>query len=513
VRLSPRLPAILAILAATNLASPGTAPAAADAAGPTAGTDLAVGGVTVAAAAAADTGRAFDPERARQRVAAAREAAGGDRHEEAAGAFLDALASDGRLVAVVADELAYQKLWREDAEKAVFYFRRYLARHPDQPSRDARKGLALALSWSGRQGDAVALYRELLAEDPADAAVRLGLGRALIWDNRLHAGHEVLRALEVDPDADPGARRGAGQFLLTVLDGYDPHLDLRWNASWDSDDLDIHRLGVRGRTNLASALLEAAVRQSWYRQPGQPDAAAQRLGLGAVVPLHHRWTLHAYGWLDRVGSDGPVTFTGADLDWTRPGGDAWLTWVATSRLRLDLGAASQPVETYQALSDELHHELVNLSAEWRLARAWTLAGGGQVASYSDGNGRTRGTLLLQWRREGTWELRAGPSFWYMDYEDAYPGGYWAPAWVRNGSLRVLVARRWDRLVARLDGSLGLERELGGDAVTVGGVHGQLGWRLAGGWLLQADLGYSRSRFATASGYSRTFAGLAVRALF
>ncbi len=455
----------------------------------------------------------IDRARAWELVDAARDAAGRDRHEQAAHRFIDALDHDARLAATVVDELAYQKLWREDAEKAIFYFRRYLARHPDRDNRDARKGLALALSWSGRQGEAAALYRELVAADPTDGAARLGLGRALVWDNRLHAGYRVLRDLEDDPAVEAGARRGARQFLLTVLDGYDPHADLRWQSSWDSDDLDIHRLGATGRTNLGSVLLAVGARQSWYRQPGQPDATAQRLRLGAVAPLAHDWTVHAHGWIDRFGSDGPVTFSGRELDWTHAGGDAWLTWIATPRLRIDLGAASLPVETYQALSEELHHELLNLSAAWRPGRAWTLTATGQLADYSDGNARRRGTAALHWRREGTWELRLGPVVSSMDYDDPYPGGYWAPDWVRNGSLQALVRGRFDQLVIQVDGSLGLEKEPGAESLTVGGAAGHLGWRLAPGWLLQADVSHSRSRFSTASGYRRTAAGLALRALF
>ena len=48
--------------------------------------------------------------------AAAREAAGRDDHDEASEAFIAALLHDGRLVAAVGDELAYQKLWNEDHE-------------------------------------------------------------------------------------------------------------------------------------------------------------------------------------------------------------------------------------------------------------------------------------------------------------------------------------------------------------------------------------------------------------
>jgi hypothetical protein len=455
---------------------------------------------------------AIDTEAARAATAEARAAAGRDDHPAAIAAFLAALNHDARLVSEVGDELAFQKLWHEEHDKAIFYFRRYLARHPGERNRDARKGLALAYSWSGRQDRAIALYRELVAEDPTDLDARLGLGRALVWDNQLHAGYQELRAIEQEHAGSPGAR-GAGQFLLTVLDEYDPHLDLRWDGIWDSDELTIHRITALGRKGVGPALLEAGVSPAWYRQPGQPGVAAPRFRLGLVTPLAHDWALHAYGWVDRFTSDGPLPQDGQELDWTRAGGDAWLTWLPTSRWRFDLGAGSQVVETYEAFAKRLHHEQVNLSADWRLARRWTLSGAVQYADYSDDNTRRRGSARLVYHRPGTWDWSAGTVLYYMDYEQPYPGGYWAPDWVRNGSLSLRVQRRWQRVVAQLDGSYGLEREAGSEAIAVGGIHGHLGWRLAPGWLVSGDLGYSRSRFTSDRGYERTAATLRVRALF
>jgi hypothetical protein len=69
------------------------------------------------------------------------------------------------------------------------------------------------------------------------------------------------------------------------------------------------------------------------------------------------------------------------------------------------------------------------------------------------------------------------------------------------------------VTAHLDGSYGLEKELGSDAIGVGGIHGHVGWRFAGSWLLAGDLAHSRSRFTSDSGYNRTLASIRVRALF
>jgi len=101
----------------------------------------------------------------------------------------------------------------------------------------------------------------------------------------------------------------------------------------------------------------------------------------------------------------------------------------------------------------------------------------------------------------------------MDFSIPYPGGYWAPEWVRNGSIEATVKTRTRRMTFMLNGSIGLEQEFNSDTLTVGGASGRVGWRFSRGWLAALEGGYSKSSFATASGYSRTFANLSVRALF
>jgi len=465
-------------------------------------------------ATAAPDSEIINPDLAWEKVAQARDAAAEDKHHEAVADYLDALAHDARLVKTVAQEIAYQKLWREDADKAVFYFQRYLARHPGETNREVRKGLALAYSWSGRQREAVALYRQLVDEDPTDGAARIGLGRTLIWNNQLHEGYTVLRGVEDEFPADSPAGRESSRFLLTVLDSYTPHLEIRTEAAWDSDELDIYRVTATGSFKiLGNKLLQAIPVWAIYKQPGHADVTAPRLGAGFVGSLAHNWALHAYGWVDRFRSDEPLFGKPERLDWTRPGGDFWVTWLAAPRLRLDFGGSSLPVETLYAFSEHIGFNQGNLSADWRFARSLTLGLSGNYADYSDDNAKKRGLARLTWRREGRWQIFLGPVFTYMDFEDPYPGGYWAPDWVRNGSVELTVQTRSGRWTLRLNGSVGQEKELGADAITVGGGSARVGWRVSGGALLAGEAGYSRSSFSTASGYNRTFASVSFRALF
>jgi tetratricopeptide (TPR) repeat protein len=460
------------------------------------------------------TERTIDPERAQAKVNEAREAAGQDRHHEAVSDYLEALASDATLVPTVAQEIAYQKLWREDAEQSIFYFRRYLARHPDRDNRDVRKGLALAYSWSGRQAEAIALYRELVQEDPTDGGARIGLGRSLIWDNRLHEGFTVVRGVEDEFSPETGPGRESSSFLLTVLDGYTPHLEMKADASWDSDDLDIYRITATGTFNIfGNKLVQAIPVWETYRQPGQADITNLKPGAGIITGLARNWSLHAYGWYDRFRSDAPLFGGPEKLKWDRFGGDFWITWIAQPKLRIDFGGTSKPVETFAALNSHIGFKQANLSTDWRFARHFTLGVSGQAADYSDGNEKLKGGLRVDWRKEGRWEVIVGPVFTYMDFSIPYPGQYWAPGWVRNGSIEAALKTRTERMTFKLNGSLGVEKEIGADSRTVGGASGRIGWRFSRGWLAALEGGYSKSSFATASGYSRTFASLSVRALF
>ncbi len=461
----------------------------------------------------AETG-VIDTELAWVKVRTAREAAGRDRHHEAVADYLEALAHDARLVPMVAQEIAYQKLWREDAVKSIFYFRRYLARHPDQPNREVRKGLAMAYSWSGYQPEAVALYQQLVDEEPTDGAARIGLGRSRMWNNELLAGWATLRGVENEFPADTAPGRESRDFLLVVLDGYTPPLELKLDASRDSDDLDIWRFGATGTfTILGNKLLQVTPSWGVYSQPGHADISNPKFTLGFQTALAHNWALHAYGWLNRFSTSSPL-FGGTDnLDWTTPGGDFWLTWIATPRLRLDAGATSAPVETFFALNNQLHYEQANASADFRLSRRFSASVAGNLATYSDGNDKRRGSARVIWKREGKWEVQAGPVLTYMDFSIPYPGGYWAPDWVRNGSLEATVKTRSTHWTWRLNGSLGLEKETGADAVTVGGASLRVGWRLRPDWLVALEGGHSRSSFSSASGFNRTFLSLSARAFF
>ncbi len=409
-------------------------------------------------------------------------------------------------------ERAFAALWREDTPRAIACFREYLATPAGAGDREAQRGLALACAWDGRQAEAQARYRDLLAADPDDGESRVGLGRSLLWDNRLRAGwRELVTAAAA---TDPATAAAAADVQLAALDGYAAPLEVTAAWSWDSDDLDIARLTVAGAAHAGrGVLLQVLPGRTWYRQPGQPDADATRLGLGLAAGLGRGLALHAFGTAERYASGGDLPATGAPLDWDRVGGDAWLTWLPAPRWRADLGAASQAVETYLGFGRELERRQASLSLERRLPGGWSVAASATHGDYTDGN---RSDLLVAragWRRDGRCLWEVGAVGRRLDFRTPYPGAYWAPDWLGSGGLEAsLQARRGD-CTFRLGGSLAREKEAGAAAITVGAATGRLGWRFAPGWLLALEAGWSQSALSTASGYHRTSLGAGLRAFF
>ncbi len=448
-------------------------------------------------------------------VTRAREHAAADRHQAAVRDYLAALDLDIRLVETIAEGIAYQRLWREDAERAIFYFRRHMIRNPDADNREVRQGLALALSWSGRQREAIALYRQLLTENPTDGAPRIGLGRSLIWNNNLRSGFDTVREVEISFPASMEEGRESARFLLQVLDDATPPWEFRADWSHDSDELDIWRLTVAGAAELKPSLLLLFI-PAWthYRQPAFAEIEAWRLGAALITPLAHNWALHAYGWYELFRSRENIFGEGSRNSWHQPGTDIWFTWLPTPRLRTDFGGNVLPIETVPSLTREITASTANASLDWRFRHQWSLGVAGQASRYSDQNERLYGTARLQWHREGRVEVAVAPVFTYLDFKEPYPGnGYWSPSWMRNASLEAVLQSRWDRWTLRAEGRLGREKELGSESITVGGLTLRLGWRFSPRALLAVAGGYSESRLASPSGYRRHYLSLALRAFF
>jgi len=165
-------------------------------------------GFVVAAASAVRA----EPWSADDAAQAARLAAGADRHQESIDAFLRAIEADPERRGEWLRELADQLTWSGRPGEAVALYRETLetAKDPEQERR-ARLGLALALSWDGAQSDALAEYDRLVTQDPTDREARLGRARVLSWVDRQGDALAEYEAVLRDHPGDLEASRGVGR--------------------------------------------------------------------------------------------------------------------------------------------------------------------------------------------------------------------------------------------------------------------------------------------------------------
>ncbi len=163
----------------------------------------------LAACALAATATAQEPaaaDSARWLAASAREAAGRDDHAAALRDAAAAIALDPALERELDLLVAHQLTWSDRPAEAIPWFRRRLARVPDDT--EARIGLARAISWTGDLDAARAEYAALLADDPDNLEAALGVARMHAWaDDAPGASRAYVAALARDP-ASAEAQRG-----------------------------------------------------------------------------------------------------------------------------------------------------------------------------------------------------------------------------------------------------------------------------------------------------------------
>lgn len=165
-------------------------------------------GLGVAACLAAAAGPAADGvraavtaagENAQELLARAREAASRDGHREAIDLYLRAIDADSLLRPAVSIELGHQYTWAEKPDSAIVWYTVYLRGRPEDV--EARMGLARALAWSDRLGEAERRYEALLP-DAGDRAVevKLALAKTNAWQEDYGEAERIYREiLESDP--------------------------------------------------------------------------------------------------------------------------------------------------------------------------------------------------------------------------------------------------------------------------------------------------------------------------
>ncbi len=114
-------------------------------------------------------------------------------YDKAAEVYLSLLKRESVPHSDVLVELGNVKLYSGRIPQAIDWYRKALGIDPD--SLAARKQLALALSWSGQDEEALPLLTHLYLEDPEDKEVSLALARSYVALDRYGEAKPIIRSM------------------------------------------------------------------------------------------------------------------------------------------------------------------------------------------------------------------------------------------------------------------------------------------------------------------------------
>ncbi len=492
-------------------------------------------------------------------IEAARVNAWADRHAAAAGLYRRAIEAAPQRRDDVLLPLAWQLAWRGAHAEAMPLFREVADSIPGQRS-EARHGLAESLAAGNRLAEALAVYRTLAA--PADIKARHGEARMLLWLERHDEAAAVYRVLLASDPDDRAARIGlaralnhdgrhfaavstyaaavSGQTALANETRVERATALRWSGledaslatlgnaagrdadelrhlltrevassvrgeietAWDSDELEIHALGVGWQQRFSEGrMADVAARSVRLEQNGQRTNGHQ-LMLKAGTRLGNIedglfWPALSLGVRDY---DGWQTAA-----WKLQG-----KWVPADFWRIDIEAGNEVIENIESIDNRVTLNALSAGVDWRLAPRWGATLGAAVLRFDDGNQRTRLISRVE-HVVTTAQPRIVIGLEGMGFRDSDPTvarGYYNPK--RYGEFKALVrgehqAAGW-LLNARL--ALGKLWE------TPGNSSGLYAWELSAARDLAHALrlrlyagGSDSSTFASGgSGYTRNYLG-------
>jgi len=386
-------------------------------------------------------------------ASAAREAARTDHNRQAADLFERALAAAPERRREWLREYADQLTYSERAAQAVEIYREFLADQPAPKERQrALQGLALALSWADQPSASRPVYEALLAQDPGNIDVQLSLGRVISWSGRQREAQTYLRSfLARNPDNPQGRLLlaqaqwwlGRPDSARATLAGLNPAISAPADAQ--KLDRDINRANAAAtrfdqqrstqsdNLDIASTLLE----QQWTSDNG-------------LTVLAPRWQRISYSprssepgvTVERTGARARQRFSDdvefnleAAQDLIRPQGMAqdtlltyssWLTWWPSDALRLDLTSKRETFDNVLSLQRSIVARGEGISFDWLPNESARLATRLARSDYSDGNQRNFAQLELE-RRLGThpW-VWAGLRYTHFDFAQQLDNGYFNP---------------------------------------------------------------------------------------
>ena len=419
-----------------------------------------------------------------------------DRHEKAIAIYQRVLIVAPQRRNDVLLPLAWQLTWSGRHRDATSLFHESLAANPD--NREARRGLAEALSGDHRLTEAVGEYRKLIAADAGDLHARHGEARLLLWVDRYDEAEQryqvMLRENPDDKEAVIGLARAhnwSGQHIRAVREyeaaarkwPADESLktDLATAQRWGGDDplalrtlsgisgdgaatlrrqikvdslrglrfgastaYDTDRLRVNSATLAfrypfdATRLLQTSLRRVQLEQRGQ-HADGKEL-------------LVSYG--DRFGAfDAPRGMIWPSVsagirdyeDWQTFAWLAGVKWLPADLWRIDLDAGNEVIENIPSVRNKVTFTSLVAGTEVRIHPRITATASIGLGRFDDGNIRNRlrarieGLVLTQPRVTLGWE-----GFSFSNSKPDIDRGYYNPeSYIENKLISSIKTTRWD----------------------------------------------------------------------
>jgi tetratricopeptide (TPR) repeat protein len=466
-------------------------------------------------------------------ITTAREAARTDDHAASIQAFENAIAEAPAKRAEILREYADQLTYGGRGDDAIPLYREVLETpgiSADEASR-ARRGLALALSWSDQQLPALREYQALVANNPEDIDALRGIGRVESWRGQhRRAIADLEKFLSEYPDDPEGvtllaqsldwmgrpdraqkllrdhlARRpdnAPAQRLLTEIErSQRPETRFSYRESHQSDELRITGWEIGQDFRFNDGLTTVGPRFGTYRY--NPQHSSDIYVFRPGVHVRHRFNdaieWNGSGWVDVIdekhGDDSaPFTY------------DTWLTLWPNDFLRIDVGSNRTTFDNETSLRQDIRATYATGSVDVTPDEKTRITGRFRWGDYTDGNQQTWWQAEVERRIWNDPRTHLALRYTGMNFTKQLNNGYFNPNVYNSWDARL---RAYDELLPGLwyhvEVSAGAERESGHAAKAI--------WSAAGGfsywindWLEVAlQYGYFSSKTGSGGGSSGGFA--------
>lgn len=514
-----------------------------------------------------------DPGEAGRLAEAARQAARADQNAESARLFERAIGEDSARRMEWLREFADQLTYSGQSERAIPLYREFLASDPaPEQRRQARRGLALALSWNDQPAASLQQYEKLLRADPDDPDALLGKARVLSWMDRNAESRRVYRrVLQLFPDNREalrslgrvqswrGRQRDAQQRLRAYLEVYPEddeaifllaqseywmgrpdqarqiltrHLErapqdqraqdllaqiefnarpaarLDYQESHQSDSLIIRRASLEQNFYFEYGRTTIGPRYQFYHY----DPQGGEIGRITVQRpgLYARWRLS-----DAVEATAYLfaDFIDPDRDLssrTRLTFDTYLTWWPGDLLRFDFGLRRETFDNVQSLAEGITATSPSVSMDVSPDELTRFSLRAAWGDYSDGNERLWGQFEAERRVWNQPRILLGWRTTAFKFSSQLDNGYFNPdSYLSN----VLTGKAYGQITPRLFGEVsaaaGLENVDPDGSKFIWDAYGRLVYQLTSRLELEARYSYFSSATGSSSGFDRGTAGIAL----